>query len=110
MGTASTFGWILVYMCTRLQHLGSELLKADGIQMLFMMGRGSKACAGKYLGSGGMDSYTWDVGARRAQKNISTTWDSVDCDVGHNMPQAYATWDQGESSQRFNTIQVCAYI
>jgi hypothetical protein len=43
--------------------------------------------------SGGMDS-----------------WDSVDCDVGHNMPQAYATWDQGESLQRFNTTQVCAYI
>jgi hypothetical protein len=60
--------------------------------------------------SGGMDSYTCDVGARRVHENIGTAWDSVDCDVGQNMPQAHATWDQGESSQRFNTTQVCAYI
>jgi hypothetical protein len=30
-------------------------------------------------------------------------------DVGHNMPQ-YATWDQAESSQRFNTTQVLMHI
>jgi hypothetical protein len=48
--------------------------------------------------SGGIDSYTWDVGARRAQENIWTAWDSVDCDIDHNMPQAYATWDQGKNS------------
>jgi hypothetical protein len=48
--------------------------------------------------SGRMDSYTWDVGARHAQENIWTAWDSMGSDVGHNMPQAHATWDQGESS------------